>query len=465
MIDQNIGNPEITRKHLSQMQTFYEAQLVAKRHYDALMTSLNPLQDAADVLRASGVVNVDALLSQPVSATKAMIDEMEAEAALPDGFERHASGRNPMPYDEDCTENVAVMFRDGGIDDAHPPAHWNKGPYTYAWGWVGHDESNIVAHKPPEGFSRHSDGKWRASDADELNDLSPHEGEEEDGLPHWAKLYSDDGDWTQYDYSGNVPDNVVSVLYADGEVDDASGAAWLLYEEVVSGNFPKEDVIIGYKLETTEEKHLDAQTVEQEQPAPAPETVDHAAEAAAQIEAQAETESTEPEADHFVLDADGRELRVGDSVIACSSVRGLSGAFEIEEIAGDVVIGEAVMFTSRLVQLVEKSEPDTAETMQAIGEAVEAVDAEPETPVAPEDTVTEQPETPEPETPSQPEEPKAERKSFDFSNDFTQEEVLAQSGNANFSPRENQADDIAAAEREEFDALYNPWNTAAKAEG
>lgn len=327
MIDQNIGNPEITRKHLSEMQTFYEAQLVAKHHYDALMTSLKPLQYAADVLRASGVVNVDALLSQPVSATKAMIDEMEAEA-----------------------------------------------------------------------------------DADELNDLTPHEGEEE---------------------GETVNSEALDELFeADGELYDA-----------------------------------DAQPVEQEAE-PAPEAVDHAAEATAQLEAQAETESTETEAETVTFDLPEGAKMTGTGY---SSSGGAFADYVVPETgatgrvyATDGGVGSFQLAVhSHSEPLVHTDEPlsedDTAETMQAIAQAVEAVEVEPE-------AVTEQPSDTEPKTPSQPEEPKAERKTLDCTDDYTQEEVLAQNGNANFNPRENQPDDIAAKEREEFRA-YNPWAPTAKAEG
>lgn len=330
MIDQNIGNPEITRKHLSELQTFYEAQLVAKRHYDALMTSLKPLQDAADVLRASGVVNVDALLSQPVSATKAMIDEMESEA-----------------------------------------------------------------------------------DADELNDLTPHEGEEE---------------------GETVNSEALDELFeADGELYDA-----------------------------------DAQSVEQEpEPAPAPELesprVDHAAEATAQIEAQAEPESTETEAElpEWALLTEEEKAEGWKQVeFTGEPPEGIEDWTQYEVLFGNrcdiQYAGYSWGWHPRDVSISDadytiigyRLKPDTAETMQAIAEAVEAVDAEPE--AATDETVTEQPETVEAE-PETPDEPKAERKTLDCTDDYTQEEIVAKSG---FDPRV-QSDDIAAAEREEFRA-YNP---------
>lgn len=188
------------------------------------------------------------------------------------------------------------------------------------------------------------------------------------------------------------------------------------------------------------------------------------------IEAQAEPESTETMEAHQRFDRNGTLLKAGDHVT--SSEMNLSGILdEWEEWRENLPVRDGVAITlvnpAQLEKVEAEAEPDTAETMQAIAEAVEAVDVEAQTPATPDETVTEQPETVEAE-PEAPAEPKAERKSYDFTGDFTQEEILAQSG-ATAPAVQNQPDDIAATERAEFDAprrqFYNPWNTTAKAEG
>ena len=204
--------------------------------------------------------------------------------------------------------------------------------------------------------------------------------------------------------------------------------------------------------------------------------VDHAAEATAQIEAQAESESTEPEAELPEFDE-------GDVVYTLGGEKRIIKNYwpeTDEDTESFDLIGEdgttywdvsPDTLAIRSAQP-QSTEPDAAsdETVTEQPEQTVHVFGEGEVQTFGEEGVfTEQPETPEPEFPSQPEEPKAERKSYDFTGDYTQEEVLAQSGNANFDPRENQPDDIAATERAEFDAprrqFYNPWNTTAKAEG
>ena len=343
MIDQNIGNPEITRKHLSELQTFYEAQLVAKRHYDALMTSLKPLQDAADVLRASGVVNVDALLSQPVSATKAMIEEMEAEA------------------------------------DA---------------------------------------------DDDELNDLTLWECEEEDR--DFPPMPEGEG-WEKN--TGKQPFDAwveVDTVTFGGDTDTCDCAVYLWEFQ------DSENDIAWYRKAQLER------------------IVDHAAEATAQIEAQAGIESTETEAQPLGFDLPEGAVNNG---IGYDQYTGWYADYTVPKTGatGRVYATEGGAGDFQL-DLNSDSEPlpHTDDTTEA----------------EPDETVTEQPESPEPETPSQPEAPKAERKSYDFTGDYTEEEIRAKSG---FDPRENQPDDIAATERAEFDAprrhAYNPWAPPAKAEG
>ena len=434
---ENIGNPEITRKHLSEMQTFYEAQLAAFRAFTALKASMKPLQDAADVLRDSGVVNVDALLSQPVSATKAMIDEMEAEAdelndltphegeEVDDAFENLTKAADimqerageidapayeaqvgtetdipPMPEGEGWMRNtgeqpfagdvaVEVVLRDGtqylnnGADDCGN-FYWGRDDdYTVIWYRKAQPVEQEAEPAPaPEGFI-----PWEAG-PDPFREM----GRGATGVIAWYGYCSDPAG---LEGEANLGDSD----YWEHKDDRAN---W-----ITALKLPK-----GYELVDAEGGKVVRK-------------IDHAAEATAQIEAQAETDSAEPEA-----------------------------MIEVHLIGG------------QSIGYIDDDEPDTAETMQAIAEAVEAVDDEPEAPATPDETVTEQPETvePEPEAPSRPE-PKAERKSYDFTNDYTQEEVLAQSGNANFDPRP-QSDDIAAAEREEFNSprVHNPWNTA-KAEG
>ena len=154
--------------------------------------------------------------------------------------------------------------------------------------------------------------------------------------------------------------------------------------------------------------------------------VDHAAEATAQIEAQAGIESTETEAQPLGFDLPEGAVNNG---IGYDQYTGWYADYTVPKTGatGRVYATEGGAGDFQL-DLNSDSEPlpHTDDTTEA----------------EPDETVTEQPESPEPETPSQPEAPKAERKSYDFTGDYTEEEIRAKSG---FDPRENQPDQSLVA--------------------
>lgn len=521
MIDQNIGNPEITRKHLSEMQTFYEAQLVAKRHYDALMTSLKPLQDAADVLRASGVVNVDALLSQPVSATKAMIDEMEAEAdelndLTPHEGEEEAEDLPPMPEGEGWKRNtgdqpfttgllVEVFCRNGKF--------YREDVSEFIWPVGENLDDDIIWYREaqpveqeaepapaPEGFIPWEAGPDPLREFDDFD----YKAFSKAGAKVWFAF-----DSQQSEYNWNIP--------WDEEM-------WTHEDMPQEGRITALKLPEGYELVDAEGGKVIRK-------------IDHAAEATAQIEASID-ERPLPEFD----EGDRFEIRGTQSVernrttgTVVSSKFQEWGQNYIYVVRRDGAEQDEELHPSVMFPIVEaqaepqstetEAEPDTAETMQAIAQAVEAVDAEPE--VATDETVTEQPETAsddveEDEDPRWQADPsgkwteaykhgprgasdemietgdkvtcsdfegdrlvletqwvvdevigwslllEGEDQMFDSESCSLVEEkpeVIAPVGSANFDPRV-QSDDIAAAEREEFNRprVHNPWFTA-KAEG
>lgn len=381
MID-NIGNPKVTRVHLAELQTFYEAQLEAYRHYTSLQASLKPLQDAADVLRASGVVNVDTLLSQPVSATKAMIDEMEAEAdtlranidaAVAEHLtdEKKADGWVFVGYDGvdvcgddwDLAEIMPSMVGDGTVcEDSVWSSTWDEVDVSV----------RVIAVKPPEGYELR-DGLIRPIE-DTLNDLTPHEGEEEcEDIPPMPEgeaepmfLSRPEGDGWRLN-TGEYPFNDpygrvrVDVKRRDGCILTGGSFYWGLdgvYDDIIwyrkaqpveqeaeperkfkAGDRVRDKLrsangtVTGYTELDSVEFQIDGRDYTSLSDEDDLELiVDHAAEATAQIEAQAETDSTET----------------------------------------------------------MEAEPETAETMQAIDEPVEAVDVEPETPATSDEAEPEQ---------------------------------------------------------------------------
>jgi hypothetical protein len=471
MSDQLIGKSEVTWELVNALENLADAQQQCEAQFVAAVYHKRALDDrrvdvskAFDACRKFECLDVDKMMEQKFVVTSQMIDAYRAELL----------GQTSAPV-----ATGAMIYE---LADAQEP--------------MGDDLKKVWVENTEELYT---------DSADELNDLSPHEGEEEDGLPEWAKLKADDGDWQPYDYSGKAPDNVVSVLYADGEVDDAAGAAWLMYEEVVSENIPKEDVIIGYKT-STDEKHLEAQPVEQEaEPAPAPETVDHFAQATAQIEASID-EREEAAASAYDVgqkvtfeDDDGATLS-GEISKVSQDFSTHEPFYNIDVLNENGVRESYFQVDHDRVTPIEaqaetestetEAEPDTAETMQAIAQAVEAVDAEPEEEQAvhvfgegevqtfgEEGVFTEQPETasddveaaidaaPPAAIPIPSKTPVGPTVGvmldpIDATGDYTQEEVQALSG---FDPR-TQSDDIAAKEPVAF-VPHNPWAPTAKAEG
>ena len=437
-----IGNSEVTKAGIADLQRLYEAQTKAERALPALID----FQAAGKACEKHGWIDVAYLMSLPVQVRgKALKDAVDEAVEAFAGQKAYARSSDALPawsfltatqkaegwvqYNFDGAEpsNVAsVLFADGS-SKSNKAGHWRWANAERIWSAA--PDFTIIGYKANVGVTNTAD--------DELNDLTPHEGEEEGECDCDASEAQPVEQEAEPERKFKVGDRVRDKLRSEngtvtGYTD--SGNVEFLIDGREHTSIAAEDQL--HSVDTLEEP-IEAKP--------------HVEDAISEIEAQVESEpqSTEPEA-HQRFDRNGNLLKAGDRVT--SSETNLSGILdEWEEWRENLPVRDGVVITlvnpAQLEKVETEAEPGTAETMQAIAQAVEAVEAEPE-------------------TPSQPEELKAERKSYDFTGDYTEEEIRAKSG---FDPRESQPDDIAATERAEFDApqrqFYNPWAKTEKAEG
>ena len=357
-----------------------------------------------------------------------------------------------------------------------------------------------------------------SADADELNDLTPHEGEEEGDPP----MPEGEG-WKRNAGEQPFEDEVLAeVVLSDGSYDiDWSGDLYwhcdcaqmtpiIWYrkapQEATQSETEQSD---GMGSQEVAEASQDVPETESEaiQPAPAPETFDHAAEATAQIEASID-EREEAAAPAYDVgqkvtfeDDDGATLSGEISKVSQDfsthepfynidvlnengvresyfqvdhdRVTPIEAQAETESIETEAqplgfdlpegAVKNGIGYDQYTGWYADYTVPETGASGRVYATEVGIGDFQLDLNSHSEPSPhTEQPETVEAE-PEAPDEPKAERKTLDCTGDFTQEEIVAKSG---FDPRV-QSDDIAAAEREEFNRprVYNPWAPPAKAEG